>query len=92
MEKRREKGIQYKNLLGYVVEDASVGQMSNHDKSVAIRAILFGAFSCLSLSLNVVLKYLHDYPQVRESIKVKNSNSCFKKIIFGKYNFTNFTY
>jgi hypothetical protein len=36
MEKRREKGIQYKDLLGCVVEDASVGQMSNHDKSVAI--------------------------------------------------------
>jgi hypothetical protein len=29
---------------------------------------------------------------VRESIKVKNSNSCFEKIIFGKYSFTNFTY
>jgi len=62
MEKRREKGIQYKDLLGYVVEDAWVGQMSNHDKSVGISAILFGAFSGLSLSLNVVVKYLHDYP------------------------------
>jgi hypothetical protein len=92
MEKRREKGIQYKDLLGYVVEDALVGQMSNHDKSVAIRAILFGAFSGLSLSLNVVVIYLHDYPQVRESIKVKKSNSCFEKIIFGKYSSANFTY
>jgi hypothetical protein len=92
MEKRREKGIQYKDLLGYVVEDASVEQMSNHDKSVAICAVLLGAFSGLSLSPNVVVKYLHDYPQVRESIKVKNSNSCFEKIIFGKYSFTNFTY
>ncbi len=92
MEKRREKGIQYKDMLGDVVEEALVGQMSNHDKSVAIRAILFGAFSGLSLSLNVVVKYLHDYPQVRELIKVKNSNSCFEKIIFVKYRFTNFTY
>jgi len=66
-----EKGIQYKDLLGYVVEDALVGQMSNHDKSVVICATLFSAFSGLSLSLNVVVKYLHDYPQVRESIKVK---------------------
>jgi hypothetical protein len=87
MEKRREKGIQYKDLLGYVVEDAWVGQMSNHDQSVAIRA-----FSGLSLSPYVVVKYLHDYSQVRESIKVKNSNLCFEKIILGKYNSTNFTY
>jgi hypothetical protein len=87
-----EKGIQYKDLLGYVVEDASVGQISNHDKSVAIHVILFGAFSGLSISLNVVVKYLHDYPQVRKSIKVKNSNLYFERIIFGKYSFTNFTY
>jgi hypothetical protein len=29
---------------------------------------------------------------VRESIKVKNSNFYFERIIFGKYSFTNFTY
>ncbi len=66
--------------------------MSNHDKFVVIHVILFGAFSGLSISLNVVVEYLHDYPQVRESIKVKNSNLYFERIIFSKYSFTNFTY
>jgi hypothetical protein len=78
MEKRREKGIQYKDLLGYVVEDAP-----NNIAQIA---------TDLSWLDICPTKYLHDYPQVRESIKMKNSNSCFEKIIFVKYHFTNFTH
>ncbi|KAH9568437.1 hypothetical protein CY35_03G077000 [Sphagnum magellanicum] len=71
MAKRREKGIQYKDLLGHVMEDASVEQLSDHDKCVAIRCALFGASTGVILSLTMVVKYLHDYPQVKESIKVE---------------------
>jgi cytochrome P450 len=93
MAKRREKGIQYNDFLGHVMEDdASVGQLSDCDKCAAACGPLIAATSSTSLSLTMVLKYLHDYPQVRESIKVRNSNSCFKKVILAKYSSMNFTY
>jgi hypothetical protein len=89
--KRREKGIQYKDILGHVMEDASVEQLSDHDKCVAIRCALFGASTGVILSLTMVVKYLHDYPQVKESIKARNSCSCFEKVMLGKYSSTNST-
>ncbi|CAM6027897.1 unnamed protein product, partial [Sphagnum balticum] len=71
MAKRREKGIQYKDILGHAMEDASVEQLSDYDKSGAIRGALFAASTGGILSLTMVVKYLHDYPQVKESIKVE---------------------
>jgi cytochrome P450 len=72
MAKRREKGIQYNDFLCHVMEDdASVGKLSDRDKCAAACGPLIAATSSTSLSLTMVLKYLHDYPQVRESIKVE---------------------
>jgi hypothetical protein len=90
--KRREKGIQYEDILGRAMEEASAEQLSDHDKSIAIRGALFGATTGAIASLTMVVKYLHDYPQVKESIKARNSCSCFEKVILGKYSFTNSTY
>jgi hypothetical protein len=92
MAKRREKGIQYKDILGHAMEDASVEQLPDYDKSIAIRGALFGASTGVILSLTMVVKYLHDYPQVKESIKVRNPCSCFEKVILGKYSSTISTY
>jgi hypothetical protein len=75
MAKRREKGIQYEDIVGHAMEEASTEQLSDHDKSIGIRGPLFGATTGVIASLTMVVKYLHDYPQVKESIKARNS--CF---------------
>jgi hypothetical protein len=85
MAKRREKGIQYEDILGCVMEEASAEQLCDHDKSIVIRGTLLGATTGVIASLTMVVKYLHDYPQVKESIKARNSCSCFEKVMLGKY-------
>jgi hypothetical protein len=92
MTNRREKEIQYKDIIGRAMEDASDEQLADPDKCIAIRGALFGACTGVISSLTMVVKYLHDYPEVKESIKARNSCSCFEKVILGKYSSTISTY
>lgn len=69
---RRKEGIRYNDLLGGMME---IKEATDDDICGALVAVVFGGYVSIAILIPWTIKYLHDYPIVRDAIQVPSSES-----------------
>lgn len=78
MENRRKQGIIYGDFLGGMME---IQNISDEDICSAMVGVIYASYANTTVLIQWIIKYLHDYPTVRDAIQVAKICSVLLKYL-----------